>query len=163
MENNLKVFKTHSEVIESLNRIESFLDDVRTHMNDVRTFGVGVLKFFDNDLNELRAALEWVADTTQNNTEKELIDQVKASSKGIYEKMRSIHHLINDNVYKDTNKWLNIEEPPTVTGTYNATVRIASTEPAEYKVMQVYYHMDTKKWYVNGDTDDLIIMWFKNY
>lgn len=162
MENNNKVFKTYSEVNESLEKIESFLNIVETNMNDVKTFGIGVLMFFDKDLNELRAVLEWVVDATQNNIEKEFIDQVKTSSKGIYEKMRSIHHLINDNEHKDTNKWLNIVEPPTVTGTYNATVRIASTESIEYKVVQVYYDLDTKKWYIVGDTNDLIIMWFKN-
>lgn len=74
MENNNKVFKTYSEVNESLEKIESFLNIVETHMNDVKTFGIGVLMFFDKNLNELRAVLEWVADATQNNTEKEFID-----------------------------------------------------------------------------------------
>ena len=166
MENNLKVFKTHSEVIESLNRIESFLDDVRTHMNDIRTFGVGMLKFFDENvriINEVQAALLWVIDSLLNNTERELIDNVKSTCGRIYEKMKSINELITDNACNHTNKWLYILEHPTVTGIYNATIKTSSTGSVEYKVMQAYYDLNTKKWYITGDTNDLIIMWFKNY
>lgn len=166
MENNKKVFKTYSEVNESIEKIESYLDSVKTHMDDIKTFGIGVLMFFDEDIrfiNEVQAALYWVIDSVLNNTERQLIDKVKASCGRIYEKMKSINELITDNACKHTEKWLYIVEHPTVTGTYNATIRSSSAESVEYKVVQAYYDLDAKKWYIVGDTNDLVIMWFKNY
>lgn len=166
MENNQKVFRTGSEVNESLKRIESFLDYVKVLMSNTTTYGIGHLKFFDEDgktVDELQAAFKWVSNSLQNDTERQLIDMIKASSARIYEKMSSVSELIRHNTHKDTNKWLNIEEPPTVTGTYNATARIASTQPSEYNVVQVYYDLETKKWYIDNDTYDTIFMWFKSY